>query len=236
MRPARESRASVPFQAGSSGRPQRAPLPHQSSSQDSSVKYGQDDVQSEYTLDSPGLAKEASASGSRPSITPLAGQPTVSFGALPHQQQQQQPGESSHSAADGADVKRKKSLVRPERARVDPDHRFFNYRTHAAAMQADGTGDIETSKTGYYPQAGLGLDAPEPQGGHHHHQPLHSQPGTSSRPAQAAAGGQVRRGVSILARDQPTDGAAILRRGTTVRGFPRPPQSPYFSFASLFPC
>lgn len=194
MRPARESRASVPFQSGSSGRPERAPMPRQDS-QFSSDKEKLDDERSEYTLDSPG-PKAAGGSGSRPSVLPLVGQPTVSFGDTPEG--------SSRAAAQqgGADVRRKKSLVRPERAPVDPDHRLYNYRTHAAAMQADGTGNIETSRTGYYPQAGLGLSAPEAQ--------ARSQPGSSRQTPP------VRRGVSILARDQPTDGAAILRRGTTV--------------------
>jgi chitin synthase len=38
-------------------------------------------------------------------------------------------------SASGADVKRKKSMVRPERERIDPGHRLWHYREHA---QEDG--------------------------------------------------------------------------------------------------
>lgn len=59
----------------------------------------------------------------------------------------------SHSANgsggfSGADFKRKRSLVRPDRERLDPGHRLFNYRTHAAAMEADGAGIVGISRTG----------------------------------------------------------------------------------------
>ncbi len=36
------------------------------------------------------------------------------------------------SASNGADVRRKKSMVRPERERIDPNHRLWHYREHAA--------------------------------------------------------------------------------------------------------
>ena len=45
--------------------------------------------------------------------------------------------EGGFSAA-GADFRRKKSLVRPDRERIDPSHRLYNYRTHTAAMEAGG--------------------------------------------------------------------------------------------------
>lgn len=179
-RPERESRVSVPFQTNTTGRPERAPMPPSLQSQisaSSSVGY----AQSDYTL-----------GDTRPSISPLAQQPTVSFG-------EDVRGDSYVNPSPAADVRRKKSLVRPERTRLDPDNRLWNYRNHAAAMQADGTGNIAFSNTGHYPQAGLDLpitqDVPQPK-------PHPTQP--------------LRRGVSILARDAPTDGAAILRRGTTV--------------------
>lgn len=35
----------------------------------------------------------------------------------------------------GADVRRKKSMVRPERERIDPGHRLWHYRDHAQADQ-----------------------------------------------------------------------------------------------------
>lgn len=57
---------------------------------------------------------------------------------------------SGSSAAErgGADFRRKKSLVRPDRAPVDPSHRLFNYRNHAAAMEADERGRTGLSSTG----------------------------------------------------------------------------------------
>lgn len=47
-----------------------------------------------------------------------------------------------------ADFRRKKSLVRPDRAPIDPSHRLFNYRNHAAAMEADERGRTGLSSTG----------------------------------------------------------------------------------------
>lgn len=40
--------------------------------------------------------------------------------------------------AGGSDFRRKKSLVRPERERVDPGDRLFHYRQHAAQMEEQG--------------------------------------------------------------------------------------------------
>lgn len=45
-------------------------------------------------------------------------------------------------------MRRKKSLVRPDRAPIDPSHRLYNYRNHAAAMQADARGRVGLSETG----------------------------------------------------------------------------------------
>lgn len=36
------------------------------------------------------------------------------------------------SSSNGADVRRKKSMVKPERERIDPGHRLWHYREHAA--------------------------------------------------------------------------------------------------------
>lgn len=41
------------------------------------------------------------------------------------------------SASNGADVRRKKSMVRPERERIDPGHRLWHYREHAADDNLD---------------------------------------------------------------------------------------------------
>lgn len=195
-RPERESRATGPFQAGaSSGRPERQPMPPPLlQTQPSTDSY----AKSEYTVDS-----ADPKSGSRPMFQTMDSQQQVSF----EQDLRQDAGPSSAAAvgSGATGVGRKKSLVRPERARVDPDHRLWNYRNHAAAMQADGTGDVGFSRTGHYPQAGLGLEP-------HNSMSNNAQGGTLGKNRAP-----LRRGVSILARDQPTDGAGILRRGTTVR-------------------
>lgn len=102
--------------------------------------------------------------------------------------------EQPHAGTSNENMRRKRSLVRPDRERIDPSHPLYNYRTHAAALQVEG-GHVGLSRTGAYPQAGIGLDAPAS------HPPL-------------------RRGVSILAREQDTDtdtGAGILQRGATLR-------------------
>jgi len=39
------------------------------------------------------------------------------------------------SASNGADVRRKKSMVKPERERIDPGHRLWHYRERAAEDQ-----------------------------------------------------------------------------------------------------
>lgn len=38
----------------------------------------------------------------------------------------------------GTRVGRKKSLVRPDREKVDPGHRQFHYRSHAAQLEEQG--------------------------------------------------------------------------------------------------
>ncbi|KAG8935722.1 Chitin synthase, class 3 [Tulasnella sp. 418] len=60
-------------------------------------------------------------------------------------------GESS------SNMRRKKSLVRPDRERIDPNHRQYYYRNHAAQMEEQGTGRIGVmpSTTGNYPIASL---------------------------------------------------------------------------------
>ncbi|OCF78226.1 chitin synthase [Kwoniella mangroviensis CBS 8886] len=51
------------------------------------------------------------------------------------------------SASNGADMRRKKSLVRPERERIDPGHRLWHYREHATEDQVD----VQPSSTGNQP-------------------------------------------------------------------------------------
>ncbi|OCF32337.1 chitin synthase [Kwoniella heveanensis BCC8398] len=51
------------------------------------------------------------------------------------------------SSSNGADMRRKKSLVRPERERIDPGHRLWHYREHAEQDQVD----VQPSSTGNQP-------------------------------------------------------------------------------------
>ncbi|BGP14711.1 hypothetical protein JCM10213_006208 [Rhodosporidiobolus nylandii] len=113
----------------------------------------------------------------------------------------------------GADFKRKRSLVRPDRERVDENHRLYNYRQHAAAMEAEGRGTAAVSRTGHYATAGLPVPVP---------------PGLVSGEAAAASqaahghGGSttLRRGKSILAREEGManeTGLSMFKRGGTLR-------------------
>ncbi|PCH34443.1 glycosyltransferase family 2 protein [Wolfiporia cocos MD-104 SS10] len=55
-------------------------------------------------------------------------------------------------AGAGAGVGRKKSLVRPDREKVEPGHRLYHYRNHAAQMEDVGGGNAMPSTTGNAPQ------------------------------------------------------------------------------------
>ncbi|OSX66807.1 glycosyltransferase family 2 protein [Postia placenta MAD-698-R-SB12] len=52
----------------------------------------------------------------------------------------------------GANVGRKKSLVRPDREKIEPGHRLWHYRNHAAQMEDEGGGNAQPSTTGNAPQ------------------------------------------------------------------------------------
>ena len=58
-----------------------------------------------------------------------------------------QMGDEDYAGGDsfGTRVGRKKSLVRPERDRLDPGHRLFHYRTHAAQLEGEGRGPVRPS-------------------------------------------------------------------------------------------
>ena len=93
-------------------------------------------------------------------------------------------------------VARKRSLVRPDRARLDENDRLWNYRNHAAAMEAEGRGVAGVSRTGHYATAGLSHD-----------------------PAFQDAT-NLRRGKSILAREEGEaneTGLSMFKRGATLR-------------------
>ncbi|KAF8956068.1 chitin synthase [Flammula alnicola] len=64
-------------------------------------------------------------------------------------------GDPEHSDQfDLARVNRKKSLVRPDREKIDPSHRQWYYRSHVAQLEEEGNGRVGVmpSTTGNYPQ------------------------------------------------------------------------------------
>ncbi|GAA5828406.1 hypothetical protein JCM11251_006230 [Rhodosporidiobolus azoricus] len=144
------------------------------------------------------------------------------------------PGPSSSSGGvglaaggTGADFKRKRSLVRPDRERVDENHRLYNYRQHAAQMEAEGRGTAAVSRTGHFAQAGLPVPVSPAE--------LAGASGGAVAVGQAAQYGQLppgaghgaggvaptlRRGKSILAREEGManeTGLSIFKRGGTLR-------------------
>ncbi|KDN45587.1 glycosyltransferase family 2 protein [Tilletiaria anomala UBC 951] len=162
---------------------------------------------------------------------------------LPVLSQQYDP-ESGFSAANpNPNFRRKKSLVRPDRERMDPNHRQWYYRNHAAQMEQAGTGQPSRvgympSTTGHLPQhgampGGAGIDSMVGPGGGlsglgmlpannpgglgvlHPNVP----PGGLGRAPPPGAGGGLRRGKSILGRDEDQVESAInvLKRGVSLR-------------------
>jgi chitin synthase len=134
---------------------------------------------------------------------------------------------------------RKKSLVRPDRERMDPSHRQWYYRNHAANMDAvDANGraagfSYMPSTTGHLPQHGAapyGTDLGSLQGPGGGLSGLgmaptgarinpNMPPGGLGRTAPPNNQGGIRRGKSILGRDddQVESGINILKRGVSLR-------------------
>jgi len=145
------------------------------------------------------------------------------------------PGMSA--ANSGADFRRKRSLVRPDRERVDESHRLYNYRQHAAAMEAEGRGTAAVSRTGHSAAAGLlhPVGPAEVSGAaaasastypHPHALPPGAggagPSGSAAAAAQPSASGSttLRRGKSILAREEGManeTGVNLFKRGGTMR-------------------
>lgn len=141
---------------------------------------------------------------------------------------EQQPVPAFSAARPNPEFKRKRSLVRPDRERMDPSHRQWYYRNHAAQMEASQasqsaampshtghlpshgalpTGDVLGSQTGPGGGlSGLGLRSNVPPGG------------LGRGPAASGPAG-VRRGKSILGRDEDQLETAInvLKRGVSIR-------------------
>jgi len=151
-----------------------------------------------YQNNHPGAMQHHHQTGSRPGFGATASSSSV---AVPQHE----------GGFSGADFRRKKSLVRPERERFNPDSRNLNYRQHAAAAELEGTGRVGISRTGYHPgletvgipygSGGGGISA------------VGLAPGVDGRPG-------IRRGKSILAREEDManeSGLSFLKRGATLR-------------------
>lgn len=115
-----------------------------------------------------------------------------------HSSTQLQPGFS------GTDFKRKKSLVRPDRERIDENHRLYNYRKHAAQFEAEGRGVAAVSRTGHTASAGL----------------VHGGDGGYHSSEAYSNSTNLRRGKSILNREEGEaneTGLSMFKRGATLR-------------------
>jgi chitin synthase len=65
-------------------------------------------------------------------------------------QNQLSPTSEGADHVDPARVGRKKSLVKPDREKIEPGHRQWHYRTHAAQMQNEGTGRVGVQPSSAY--------------------------------------------------------------------------------------
>ncbi|GAA96507.1 glycosyltransferase family 2 protein [Mixia osmundae IAM 14324] len=126
-------------------------------------------------------------------------------------------------SANNDGVRRKKSLVRPDREKIDPGHRLYNYRNHAAAMQADGTGRVGYSTTGNHPNTAptQPKQTVSMSGNVRPGAPNYAVRSNPVRSAAAATVEGLRRGRSILAREEGManeSGLNFLKRGPTRTG------------------
>jgi chitin synthase len=65
--------------------------------------------------------------------------------------------ESGFSVADAALIGRKKSLVRPDREKIEPGHRHWHYHTHAARLEDTNANLVQPSSVFFCPSTPLSL-------------------------------------------------------------------------------
>src|SRR5258708_28737921 len=68
------------------------------------------------------------------------------------------PEDGSYPTFSGADFRRKKSLVRPDRGKIEPGHPQYHYHSHVALIEEESGGrglGVEPSRTGNVPHSGL---------------------------------------------------------------------------------
>ncbi|RUS27151.1 hypothetical protein BC938DRAFT_483649, partial [Jimgerdemannia flammicorona] len=112
----------------------------------------------------------------------------------------------------GTKPRRQKSLVRPERERVDPNHPQYYYRQRAESLDPD---QVAQSTTGHAPMVGPdGRPLSDPSSRYPSLRRAGVTPTPNNSPVPPADG--VRRGKSILGREEPG-----MHRGRTLRD--RPP-------------
>jgi chitin synthase len=112
-------------------------------------------------------------------------------------------------------MRRKKSLVRPDRAPIDPSHRLYNYRNHAAAMEADERGRVEVSDTGATAIDGSAALAPQPY--EPNASPLEGQSPSSNLAASPNSGPSRAGLMAALGRQAPPSGYSGLGSGPGAR-------------------
>lgn len=107
----------------------------------------------------------------------------------------------------GARVNRKRSLVRPERERIEPGHRQYHYRNMASQLDEHSTRNVMPSSMLFFSKSPVLCLCLSP-----------SSPATGNLPTQP----QLRRGRSLLARDQDVaeSGLSVFKRGPTFRRRP----------------
>lgn len=132
-------------------------------------------------------------------------------------------------ATQDSNFRRKKSLVRPDRERIDPSSRQWHYRNHAAQMDAQaGRAHVGymPSSTGHMPHHGAA-----PAGAPLEATMMGAGGGVSgygvTGPTQPLRNPALRRGKSFLGRDEDNveSGIQFLRRGVSMRRY-RPGADP----------
>ena len=70
--------------------------------------------------------------------------------------------EAGYAMPDAALVGRKKSMVRPDREKIEPGHRQWHYRSHAAQLEDEGSGNLVYPSSASLPPPFLSLSPPLP--------------------------------------------------------------------------
>lgn len=92
---------------------------------------------------------------SQPAASPLDyGHPVDDYVDVQNQ------GFSASNGATSGDFRRKKSMVRPDRERIDPNHRLWHYREHAADGERGGLGVLPSSESARCTRTILTLQPP----------------------------------------------------------------------------